>query len=1055
MIAEGALRIGQSVAKQLALQWFSEKKADSRRGRDLSRLIGARFPVRRQERDVMEALLKIEDDVARGLEPELARAAHGLPDNEREAALAAVSDALEDSDLSDGALFAVDCDPRALAAAVRRQQPVDRAGLSERAARLYDAALERACVVLIHLVRELPEFEAAVAVETLGRLRTVLERVEQLLERVPMPELSAPSGRLLDDEFRTRYLNSVARSYDQLEVIGLTTHSYEPRTTVSVAYLSLTVTDDAKRGRRDREHFGWRDNDLELDPTTTLRVEVALGDSRLTVVRGEAGAGKSTLLRWLAVNAARSAFTGHLREWNGCVPFMVKLREFATRALPRGDDVLNQPSSPQLGPIPEGWAHRQFDSGRALLLVDGIDELSARRRPAVRTWLRELLASYPQLRVVVTSRPTAITAKWLTHEGFRSVVLEPMTPGDVQVFLRRWHSALLDSATNPAVLPCRPEEVDEHRRTLLAQLQARPHLRALARNPLLCAMLCALNLDRRSRLPRDRVALYSAALDMLLERRDADRNVVAGAEIQASASEKRVLLQVLAWWLNENGRTEMSRDQALARIAERLRGMPNVQEDAETLLDHLIERSGVIRSPAMGRIDFIHRTFQEFLAAREAMDRDSVDLIVRHASSDLWRETVIMACAQGTSEQRGRLLEGLLGAADRASAKKARQLNLLAAACRETAILAPPEVLAQVDERVRTLVPPRSVRESRSLATVGETVLDYLPTDLSTLSTSQAVACVRTATLVNGPRALDTLSGYAADPREELTHELAWSWQYFDPETYARQVLADAPLTMRYPRDCIDVDSRAVPYLHLIKNLHSCRVNLWGISDITNELRQLSRLTKLRGLTVLGDVAPDSLPELSTLQRLEWLFLNFRERWPDSVDFIASLAHIRDLSLVNTWSLRDFAFLRELKRVRKLNLSSPVTNWMDEVAVPERLTDATYTGPSDRYTQKAFVARFPNITRLSFHSKRDTEASRDMWAFARLPLRMIQFYGRGNPNLSGLENCRSLRLIRIDGSCEVDLSPLRELPVRIVLGGRRVTAIGTEQLHPRATVEQL
>jgi hypothetical protein len=193
----------------------------------------------------------------------------------------------------------------------------------------------------------------------------------------------------------------------------------------------------------------------------------------------------------------------------------------------------------------------------------------------------------------------------LVREGFRSVVLEPMTSADVQVFLRRWHAALLDSTPDPEFLPCRPEGIPLSRRMLLAQLQARAHLRSLARSPLLCATLCALNLDRRAKLPRDRVALYSAALDMLLERHDADRSVAAGDEIQASANEKLVLLRVLAWWLNGNGRTEMSREQALARMADRLLGMPNVREDAETLLDHLIERSGVIRQPAQGRVDFV------------------------------------------------------------------------------------------------------------------------------------------------------------------------------------------------------------------------------------------------------------------------------------------------------------------------------------------------------------------------------------------------------------------------------------------------------------------
>ena len=51
---------------------------------------------------------------------------------------------------------------------------------------------------------------------------------------------------------------------------------------------------------------------------------------------------------------------------------------------------------------------------------------------------------------------------------------------------------------------------------LLARLESAPHLRALAATPLLAALICALNLDRSTHLPRDRMGLYNAALELLL-----------------------------------------------------------------------------------------------------------------------------------------------------------------------------------------------------------------------------------------------------------------------------------------------------------------------------------------------------------------------------------------------------------------------------------------------------------------------------------------------------------------------------------------------------------
>jgi hypothetical protein len=965
-IEEALLKIGHTIAKQLAQKWLAERKARNRRGRDLSDLLDKRFPARGARREIDRALLGVEDRVAERLAPALARAAYNLPDNERDAALYAVSDALDDADLSDAALFDVNLDPDALATAILQTPPI---GLGERATVLYETALRQACIVLAHMVRELPEFSAATAVETLSRLARSLDKLDELLARIPQTDTD------VDGQFRRRYLDAVSRHYDQLEVIGLTTHHYEPKTTLSVAYLSLCVAEESRQPAR-RDQIGpdwWQHHRRQPRQSDNLRVEAALADNARTVIRGEAGAGKSTLLSWLAVNAARGTFTSQLQGWNECVPFLVKLRDFANRALPRGDALISEQTELECGPIPAEWVHRQLESGSAILLVDGVDELTSSQRDKVRSWLRAQLGQYPGVRVVVTSRPTAITPKWLATEQFRSVVLEPMNPTDVQVFLQRWHRALLDSLPDPALLPCHPDDVPKHERSLLAQLQARAHLRALARNPLLCAMLCTLNLDRKAKLPQDRLALYSAALDMLLERRDSDRGVAVG--VQATPAEKLILLRTLAWWLNENSRTQMTRDQALARFRDRLPGMPTVHEDAETLLEHLVQRSGVIRQPVFGKVDFIHRTFQEFLAAKEAVDRDSIDLLIRNARSDQWRETVLMACAHANAEQRGRLLSGILDTADTANAKAARQLRLVAAACKETATLVEPaEVITRIDATVRDLLPPRHIRESRSLATVGEAVLDYLPATLDDLTPDQAAACFRTAALVNGPQALDVLARYANDPRNKVQEQAAECWRYFDPENYARKILANAPL----PGDIVVNFPEAVPYLRLIKNLRGCTVILVEQGSIESEILELATLTDLTELGLFGETASATLGELARLTKLTSLHLSLTE-FPPEVDFIGALTHLQDLALFGRPTSIDYSFLSALTELTSISLlDSPIQDWVDKIANPAKIEFLCY-------------------------GTTDTD---DLTPISLMPsLRLLQVFGNEPVDLTPLANC--------------------------------------------------
>src|SRR5205807_9881643 len=166
------------------------------------------------------------------------------------------------------------------------------------------------------------------------------------------------------------------------------------------------------------------------------------------------------------------------------------------------------------------------------------------------------------------------------------------------------------------------------------------------------------------------------------------------------------------------------------------------------------ERSGVLRGPVPGRLDFVHRTFQEYLAASEATEDEQIDTLVNHAHLDAWWETIVMACGHAKRPQVRDLVNGIMNRADQKS-QYTRKLRLLAAACLETVTDLDPEVLSRVEDMIRTkLVPPRSKRETQSLATIGHRLMRYLPTSLEELSTSSAVATVRAAGLTGNSAVL-------------------------------------------------------------------------------------------------------------------------------------------------------------------------------------------------------------------------------------------------------------------------------------------------------------
>lgn len=106
-----------------------------------------------------------------------------------------------------------------------------------------------------------------------------------------------------------------------------------------------------------------------------------------------------------------------------------------------------------------------------------------------------------------------------------------------------------------------------------------------------------------------------------------------------------------------------------------------------------------------GRIDFVHRTVQEYLAAKQAADLGDMDLLVQNAHRDTWRETVVMAAGHANEPLRRELLTGILARAH-TEKRRSRALKLVAVACLETLPSVPDDLREALDRCLDDLIPP-------------------------------------------------------------------------------------------------------------------------------------------------------------------------------------------------------------------------------------------------------------------------------------------------------------------------------------------------------------
>ncbi|MEU6784891.1 NACHT domain-containing protein [Nonomuraea angiospora] len=906
-VLEAALgSVGKVVAQRSVGVWLANRTAQQERDADLKELIRSSFrdhvTRRKFENQIQGIALAMEERLRELVVHEY----RGLTDEAKTAVLHEVIHSMSNADLSDTALFASDGDPVKLAETVLAGLRPPQMGDAED--KLHAVLLAECIECTVRMIQQLPQFLPRAATETIGRLSGLSDQMERLLARTPARTLDAPEGVQDDVSFERRYLNFVSHTLDEVELLGVRVESYRPRTSLSVSYISLTVSadDTSKHSAHARMPLNSLTGRFNPEPAT-LRVESALGRAPLTFVRGEAGSGKSTLLRWLAVTSARSTFSGELSSWNGRVPLLVKLRSHADGQLPPPALLLADVAPELAGRMPRGWVERVLESGRGLLLVDGIDELQAKHRRAVRQWLARLLAAYPSMRMVVTSRPAAADARWLADEGFTAVLLEPMTPIDLRELIRQWHVAMRDCPS----LPCDPEELETCERSLLTQLESRGHLRALASTPLLAAMLCALNLDRRRHLPPGRMGLYRAVLDMLLERRDAERGIAD--EVVLDQDQKVWILKDLAWRLVSMGRSELSKATALRRIEQRLTSMVRMPYSAQEVLDHLLRRSGVLREPVPDRIDFVHRTVQEYLAAGQLVEDEDVEVAIDKAHLDQWREVVVMAAGHAAGRLRRELLGGLIDRAEH-DRRHARRVRLVVAACLETMQEIPPQLNDRFENCLAAVIPPRNEDEASVLAGAGEEALKRLPDDLSQLGENQAIMTVRTAWMINGPRAMAKLARYGSNKAAQ--EELINGWQYFDAGDYAREVLATASL------DALEV--RDLRFLRELAHLPTLtHLSVESQSPVC-DLRFVRELPNLMYLNIERlDVS--TLDELAGLPELAEFWCYSEEYRPIDISVLTQLPHLEELTL---WGVQhnDLLFLDRLPPLTKIGLTLPKNN---------------------------------------------------------------------------------------------------------------------------------
>ncbi|WP_437586697.1 NACHT domain-containing protein [Sorangium sp. So ce1000] len=513
------------------------------------------------------------------------------------------------------------------------------------------------------------------------------------------------------------YRREIEARHGQIEIRGLQL-SARVRQDLEIAYVPLHVEEPSEepRAAKPRKGAGKRPKggataaEAEaasamlhaLDRPRVLATDALVSHPRLLII-GEPGSGKSTLLAYLATRAARGELTTSTQGHDGpSIPFVVPVRALQEAAA-TPEEIAHAAGA-------EAWfVEGALRRGRALLLVDGLDEARTHVAGKVLPALTTMLDAYPGIPVVVTTRPAATPGKdEATPRGFARARLLPMTRDEVAVFIDRWCLAAELSLNKPrgqAEIDARAAADD-----LKERVRASRAIEKLAQTPLLCSVICVVHRFLGQRIPERRVALYEAITNVLLYEWDRAKFADGAAIGKLDAHAKRALLARLALSMHKARVAELPAEEVVKRLAAHLPDLGRPEEEAEAIVAEIRDRNGVLVERAPGSFAFSHLTFQEYLAAMELVNAHAYDELLRNHREKWWHEVIVLS-AGFPGAHADRIIRGLLDKDGEGVAVG----TMLAAQCAETAIEVRQALRKEIEKRVARLVPPSSPKEFQTL----------------------------------------------------------------------------------------------------------------------------------------------------------------------------------------------------------------------------------------------------------------------------------------------------------------------------------------------------
>lgn len=700
---------------------------------------------------------------------------------------------------------------------------------------------------------------------------------------------------------RAVFYEKVKNNLGQLEIFGLSIYSIKKKYPLKTAYISLNVAFE---------------DQVEIKNSSYTSIEEFLSYGNILLIQGGAGSGKTTLLQWVALQIAQKTLPEELEErYANNIPVFIKLRFVENFNGTSFFEAAKKSLFHMYDGIEEKYLVDKADDGKVVFLIDGYDEVAEEERLDASNWIEGLVAQYKHCKCLITSRPVASLNSLEYLNDINVASLEEMGLSDIRNFINYWHEAVGSGIVNEEVM----ERMSMSKIRLLDAVNTTLGIRSLSSNPLMCAVLCTINLDRNTYIPTEKYNIYLAAIDLLLNRRDSERGIKSQYYNQVSPRDREFIFQGMARWMTLNEKLEIG----IERIEEIIyKTHPN--DNTSEISKAFIERSGMLCLVGPNNVTFIHKQFQEFFAAKSFIEEDDIGLILSNIEKDSWQEIIVLACSQMNKTQGNNFISHLM------EREKTREISLMIVICREFIERLEDKLYIDTEKIAENVFPPESMNEVQRLSVLGDKFIPLIQNNMPMVGEKTNSLFARALIQLGNSDALHILTTLAKQAEQSTAEQLVIGWDKFDREEYGEKVIQhiQCPYSitwedienlecLRYAQKATIIKlknckgERLLEYLPENKDCVSLEVIL------SDDLETLSGISKLPNLIDVKIIKCETLFDLNSINHLKGL-INLTLTDCPSLSNIEGIKGCKLLQKINFKGAASLEDINELSYCREI-----------------------------------------------------------------------------------------------------------------------------------------